>query len=142
MYNLISSIFATATTAFVVLAVFGPPVFGPGVDRDTTTGSVRTQQSGLYASAGHELILNGEVLCEVRRGARIAPTVYRLEASAHCIPALGAIDRALYWTENGTGIIVFSNREGTIIEFAETDGAQLESVLPSSPLYTLRRVVE
>ncbi|MEX0345346.1 MAG: hypothetical protein AB3N20_10525 [Rhizobiaceae bacterium] len=142
MYNLISSIFATATTAFLVLALFGPPVFGPGVDRETTTGSVRSQQSGFVASGGHELFMNGEVLCEVQRGARIAPTVYRLEASPQCIPALGVLDQALYWTENGTGSIVFSNREGTIIEFAETDGAQLESVLPSRPLYNLRRIVE
>ncbi len=142
MYNLISSLFATATSAFVVLAVFGPPVFGPGIDRETTTGSVRPQQSTFKASGAHELFMNGEVVCEVQRGARIAPTVYRLEASSRCVPALGAIDQSLYWTENGSGTIVFSNREGTIIEFAETEDAQLESVLPSRPLYALQRVVE
>ncbi len=134
MKELISSLFATGSAAFVTLVVFGLPTFGPGIDRETITGSIPVTQSG-----NHTLFMNGEALCDVRRGARIAPTVYRLEAAANCGSALGQADQSLYWTETASGGVIFSGTEGAIIEFTEADGSQLESVLPTNPLYSLRR---
>lgn len=132
MKTLVSSLLATGASAFIVLAVFGFPNIGPGVDRGTVTGSVESSPattSYLLESAARN--------CTVRRGARIKPTVYRLELAADCDPIFDELGEASYWTETPNGGIVFSGGKGTVLEFAQSDGAQFESVLPARPLYSL-----
>ncbi len=133
MNSLAYSLLATGATVAVGLALIGLPELNPGVAEDEITGSIAGSRQSAYIleGAGAE--------CRVRRGARIAPTVYRFVALGDCGALLRRGDTPAYWTETAGGGIVISDQKGVIIEFAQADGAHLESVYPLRPLYSLTR---
>ena len=134
MNSLSYSVLATGAVAAIVVSAIGLPSFEPGVAHDEITGSIKGDRKG-----GYVLERNGQAVCSMRRGAQIAPRVYRLDASTACEPALAGFETALYWTDIGNGGVVISGTNGPIIEFAESDGAGLESIEPANPLFSLTR---
>lgn len=132
MNSLFSSILTTAAVAAVAVGVIGLPDFGPGVDHDSITGSIKSDRAGYYS-----LNRSGEFQCSVRRGAQIKASVYRLETSGSCKSVLEDFDTVLYWTDTSSGGVVISGSNGPILEFAEADGVALESINPASPLFSL-----
>lgn len=137
MNSLVPSVLATGAVAAIVVATVGLPAFEPGVGQDDITGSVAKVRS-----EGYMLSRDGIDSCIIRPGAQMAPSVYQLIIPDRCLAAFGHPEGPTYWTETNRGGIVISGRDGTIVEFAEADGIGFESVVPASPLYSLRSVAE
>lgn len=137
MNSLVTSVLATGAVAAIVVATVGLPEVGPGVGRDEITGSIAQLRSD-----GYMLSRDGVDACIIRPGAQMAPSVYQLIIPDSCLATFGHPEGPTYWTETGGGGIVISGRNGTIVEFAEADGIGFESVVPASPLYSLRSVAE
>lgn len=131
MNSLISSVLTTCAAAAVAITVFGLPDFGPGVAHDEITGSINSDRNGPFS------LESGGSSCSIRKGAQIAPTVYRLETSGGCSAVFDGFDTALYWTDTSRGGVVISGRNGPILEFAESDGTALESIKPTQQLLLL-----
>ncbi|PRD42772.1 hypothetical protein C5748_15290 [Phyllobacterium phragmitis] len=104
-----------------------------GVDRLTTAAIApqETQRASLnpetfvLASAGEERI------CVAHAEKRAAGRSGALSVEADCLAVYPQLLQAVVWQRQDDGSIVFADRQGrTVIEFAEGDGLQYESIEP------------